>query len=168
MKASATQRIQCFGPGSQRPPGLVGLVKATVTLALLLGWTCGCSTFNRDWRAAGEEPVAPDSIAGRWEGRWLSAVNGHTGRLRGLLTQTGGEQWSARFHATYWKVFRFSSSVELQVEAQAGEWRFLGEKHLGKLAGGVYQYEGHATPAEFQATYRSKYDHGLFEMRRPE
>lgn len=146
----------------------MGLVKSTVILALLLGWTCGCSTFRRDWRAASKERIAPDSIAGRWEGRWLSEVNGHTGKLRGVLKQTCDDQWFAQFRATYWKVFRFSSSVELTVQPHENGWRFTGEKNLGKLAGGVYQYEGKATPTDFSATYRSKYDHGIFEMQRPE
>ncbi|MBE0542776.1 MAG: hypothetical protein IH623_15575 [Verrucomicrobia bacterium] len=143
-------------------------VKNAIGLALLLGLTCGCSTFNRDWRTATQESHAPASIAGRWEGRWLSEVNGHTGELRGLLKQTYDDQWSAQFRATYWKVFRFSSSVELTVKPHEGGWRFTGEKNLGKLAGGVYQYEGNATSTDFSATYRSKYDHGIFEMQRPE
>ncbi len=135
--------------------------------ALLL---CGCSTFNRDWNRAAQNPVPVNSVEGRWDGTWLSDVNGHTGRLRCLLVREGENRHQARFRATYWKVFRFSYTVPLQVEAEVrdGAWHFTGEEDLGKLAGGVYRYEGHVTPTDFFSTYRSEHDHGTFQMRRPD
>jgi hypothetical protein len=36
------------------------------------------------------------------------------------------------------------------------------------MAGGVYTYEGSASATNFTSTYNSKYDHGVFQMRRPE
>jgi hypothetical protein len=105
-------------------------------------------------------------MEGRWEGHWLSHVNGHTGKLRCILSQED-DTYAARFRATYKKILRFSYTVPLQVEQTNGVWHFHGHEDLGKLAGGVYSYEGTATPTNFHSTYNSKYDHGVFEMQRP-
>lgn len=97
----------------------------------------------------------------------MSDVNGHTGKLRCLLSAEDDNRYRAHFRATYWKVFRFGYAVSLQFEQRDGGWRFTGEEDLGKLAGGVYRYEGQATPTNFFSTYRSKHDHGTFQMERP-
>lgn len=141
---------------------LLSLVGILVVLLL-----CGCSSFNRAWHQAEQTPTPPDSIAGRWEGKWLSDVNGHTGRLRCLLTPKNDTIYTARFRATYWKIFRYSYQVDLQFEMRDGLAHLKGEENLGWLAGGVYQYSGNVTPTNFQSTYSSSYDHGVFEMTRP-
>jgi hypothetical protein len=133
---------------------------------VLLCVTSGCSTFNRAWREAGQHPVRAKSIEGRWEGRWLSEVNGHNGKLRCLISRQPDGDYSARFRATYLKVLRFSYTVTLRVEPGEGEWRFHGEANLGKMAGGNYRYAGRATQTEFHSTFDSQYDRGTFEMRR--
>jgi hypothetical protein len=140
------------------------LVLLVLTAVLL----CGCSTFNRDWKKAARQPVPAGSIEGRWDGKWLSGVNGHTGRLRCLLTRGDDRRYQARFRATYWKVFRYSYAVSLRFEPREGEWHFTGDEDLGKLAGGIYHYEGRATATDFFSTYQSKYDHGTFQLQRPE
>lgn len=137
-----------------------------IALPLLL--TCGCSTFNRDWKNAAQQPTPPNSVEGRWEGKWVSEVNGHNGKLRCLISREGDARCAARFHATYKTIFRFSYEVMLDIQPHYGGWEFNGEENLGKLAGGVYFYEGRASSTNFFSTYRSKYDHGIFEMRRPE
>lgn len=128
---------------------------------------CGCSSFNRDWRAAGKAPASPDTISGRWEGRWLSAVNAHTGKLRCLITHQTNDLYAARFRAHYMTILRFSYTVPLTVTASNGVWYFRGEEDLGAMAGGMYRYEGRATQTNFHSTYDSKYDRGIFEMQRP-
>lgn len=163
---------QCFphsprGSGSSRGTGrfACGLMAVAVLLLLM---ACGCSTFNRDWKEAAQQPTPSDSIEGRWEGEWLSEVNGHSGKLRCLLLRAGDERCAARFRATYGKVFRFSYTVPLTVQPHYGGWEFNGQENLGRLAGGVYYYEGRASPTNFFSTYRSKYDHGIFGLRRLE
>lgn len=141
---------------------------ALLAVVLFALCVCGCSTFNRDWRNAAQQPAPPNSIEGRWEGAWTSDVNGHTGKLRCLLSHESDSLYRAWFRATYWKVFRFGYAVTLEVQERQGTWLFSGEENLGKMAGGVYHYEGRATPTNFHLTYRSKYDHGVFEMRRPD
>jgi len=135
-------------------------------LPLLL--TCGCSTFNHDWQNAVLQPTPAHSIEGPWVGEWSSAVSGHAGGLRCLISRQGEDRCVARYRATYAKMFRFSYTVNLQMHPHYGGWEFSGEENLGRLAGGVYFYEGCASPTNFFSTYRSKYDRGIFEMRRPQ
>lgn len=131
---------------------------------LLLG---GCSSFNSEWRRAGRQPAPQDSIAGRWEGRWVSDVNAHTGLLRCIITGETNGVCQARFRATYRKILSFSYTVELQVDQRGDVWIFSGEEDLGAMAGGIYRYQVTANATNFHSTYDSKYDRGLFEMRRP-
>jgi hypothetical protein len=56
--------------------------------------------------------------------------------------------------------------VPLTVTASNQLWHFQGAANLGFMAGGVYRYEGTATPSRFHSTYTSKYDHGTFDMER--
>jgi len=127
----------------------------------------GCSSFSRAWEKAGKASTPPDLIEGRWEGHWLSDANGHTGRLRCLLSREADGEYTAWFRATYLKILRFSYRVPLKVETHDGVWLFNGSENLGSMAGGVYYYTGSATPTNFHSTYRSDYDHGVFQMSRP-
>jgi hypothetical protein len=138
------------------------------TALLLLLFFCGCSTFNRDWRRTAAQPAPANSIEGRWEGRWISAVNGHNGNLRCLMARESDEIYRARFRATYSGILHFSYAVPLNMQEHDGGWEFNGEANLGRLAGGTYYYEGRAGLTNLHSTYRSKYDHGTFELRRPE
>ena len=139
------------------------------SLTFAMAAATGCSTFNRDWNRTHATPVPAQEIDGRWAGSWLSDHNGHHGRLRCLVRRLDDRSYRARFKATYWKIFHFSYTVNLQVTREPpGSFNFQGEANLGWLGGGVYHYEGHATPANFVATYKSQYDHGTFRMARPE
>jgi hypothetical protein len=139
--------------------GIVPLVSA-----LLL---CGCSTFNYEWRQAAKHPIAHDELSGRWDGRWVSEVNGHNGKLRCLISPPTNGQYRARFHATYLRVLTFGYTVPLQAQKAGTEFQFQGSADLGRMAGGVYKYEGRAGGTNFFSTYSSKYDHGTFQMARP-
>lgn len=142
-----------------------------VVLAVMTLFAClfgaGCSSFSRQWETAMKQPVPADGIRGPWEGKWVSDRNGHTGRLRCVMTQAGLHSYTAHFHAVYWKILRVAYEVPFHTEPQDDAVKFSGEADLGKLAGGVYTYEGTATPFVFHAIYRCKYDHGRFEMSRP-
>ncbi|HVK59802.1 MAG TPA: hypothetical protein VM735_13535 [Candidatus Kapabacteria bacterium] len=141
--------------------------KALTLLAAVFLFT-GCSaTFNREYKAATAQPIPTTDISGPWEGNWLSDKNGHTGKLRAVFRQTGANEYDAYFHATFWKIFRASYRVPLKADEKGGRVSLSGEQNLGRLSGGVYTYEGEATPATFFCTYKSKYDHGTFEMKRP-
>jgi len=163
LSTRAENKIARVHQSSAHRPSRQATLLAIALLALI---TCGCSSFNREWRQAQKAPVRLDSLEGRWEGRWLSDANGHKGSLRCLLTRTNGTEYAARFRATYLWVLRFSYTVPLQVEPHDGGWRFHGAEDLGKAAGGLYRYTGTATATNFHSTYDSKYDHGVFEMNR--
>jgi hypothetical protein len=136
-------------------------------LAVLLAAATGCSNFGREWKEAALEPTPAAGIAGRWEGTWVSDVNGHRGRLRAILTPETGASYRARFRARYAGILSFGYTVTLLTTNDAGVVRFGSQADLGKFAGGVYTYAGYATPTNFFSTYKSKGDHGRFEMRRP-
>ena len=138
-----------------------------VLTILLCVVASGCSTFNRDWNTAAKQPTPLNDIQGRWEGKWLSEVNGHTGKLRCLLTRLDDAQYKARYRATYSKILRFSYDTYVTAERTNESFRFHGDTDLGSLAGGVYHYDGVVSPTNFFSTYKSKYDHGTFQMTRP-
>lgn len=134
--------------------------------ALLLSFVTGCS-FNRDWRRAAQSPPPADDIEGAWIGHWRSDVNGHNGQLRCIMTPHAPNAYMARYRARFWKIFAAGYAVPLSVTNINGEFRFSGTANLGALGGGIYIYEGSATPTAFQSTYRSKRDHGTFVLHRP-
>jgi hypothetical protein len=128
----------------------------------------GCSSFNHDWKAAAQKPAPAGDISGAWDGQWLSDVNGHHGRLRCILTKKNEATYDAHFKARFWKIFNASYTIPLELKPGTnGNYRLEGDRDLGKLAGGVYRYDGEATPTLFRSQYTNKYDHGTFEMKRP-
>jgi|GEM_PF-2939933 hypothetical protein len=127
----------------------------------------GCSSFEKDWRLFAGITPAPGSVEGRWEGRWKSGHNGHNGRLRCVLLRTETNTFLANFHAKYQGILSFGYTVPLEMRAEGGVFRFTGSADLGALAGGLYAYEGTATPTHFFSTYRCPSDWGTFHMARP-
>src|SRR5688572_29844890 len=128
---------------------------------------CGWSSFNKEWKAALNSPAPTTSIQGPWAGEWRSDKNGHHGSLRCVVSKTSDTTYRAHYRATYWKILRYSYVATLNGAETNGTVHLKGEADLGKLAGGVYKYEGTATPSDFRSSYSSKDDHGKFEMGRP-
>ena len=52
------------------------------TVCVVLLTLTGCSTFQKDWKAAAKS-AAPHGIEGRWSGEWRSEKNNHHGTQRG-------------------------------------------------------------------------------------
>jgi hypothetical protein len=123
-------------------------------------FTTGCSSFDRTWR---NPPAQSAGIAGRWEGRWQSAT-GHDGKLRAIITPQTTARYDARFRATYRSVLSAEYGVTLHVKQRGPRFQFRGAANLGVW--GRYETTGYATRTQFRAAYRSKFDHGTFEMRR--
>jgi hypothetical protein len=134
-------------------------------LALIV--STGCSSFHKEWKAATKAPVPANSIDGPWTGEWRSERNGHHGKLRCVMTKTSDTTYRAHFRANFFKICRFTYAATLTGRETNGVVALQGEANLGKLAGGVYKYEGRVTPTEFQSTYASKHDHGNYQMSRP-
>ena len=134
---------------------------------ILLLLSTGCTTFHRDWtQAKSKVPTETKSIEGAWDGKWVSDVNGHNGRLRCIIEQTQPHQYTARYRANYWGILRFGYSVPLELKSKTNGYVFTGEANLGKLAGGTYSYELKASPISIESTYKSNYDHGRFILQR--
>ena len=127
----------------------------------------GCSTFNKEWKAALATPPPANSIEGPWAGEWRSDRNGHHGDLQCVVSKTSETTYRAYYRAKYWKILRFSYVATLHGAETNGLVKLKGDADLGKLAGGVYRYEATVTPTDFRSTYSSKYDHGKFTMSRP-
>lgn len=125
----------------------------------------GCSSFRHEWGAAAMIAAPADDITGRWEGQWRSDKNGHHGRLRCIVTKESEAEYTAHFHAVYWKILRASYVVNLKGQRTNEVVHLRGEANLGKL-GGTYEYKGTATATRFESTYRSRYDYGTFKMER--
>jgi hypothetical protein len=132
-----------------------------VCLLFALG---GCSHFDREWRAAGERPWS--GIDGRWQGSWKSEQDGHTGALLCVIRQTGSNEYSASFNATYASMFHFTYDAQLAGNPLGNLVHLTGSQDLGWPVG-VYHYDGTSSPAKFYCAYRSKDDHGYFAMARP-
>lgn len=128
----------------------------------------GCSTFNRDFNQATEQPLPQIDITGPWTGTWTSEKSGHTGDLRCLVSPLEKEnEYEARFHATYAGFLTFEYTITLITERKPDAMHFHAEQDIGALAGGVYEYKGTVTPEAFMADYTSKGDFGVFNMTRP-
>ena len=127
----------------------------------------GCSSFHREWEEALKKPVPPDRITGPWTGTWQNQNNTHGNALRAVVTELEPDTYRAFFHARYLKIFTYSYSVKLSGRPEGDSVILTGEEDLGKLAGGVYKYNGHANPTNFFCDYESKYNTGTFTLQRP-
>ena len=137
-----------------------GILLSTIVGMAFTGCTGG---FEKNWRGAASH-VSRDPYEGRWEGKWRSQKhrNGE-GRLRCILTSEGPNRYQAKFKAD-WMIFSSTYTTPLDVVRGRRKITFRGRKDLGALYGGVYTFEGRATPGQFTAAYDSSYDTGTFEM----
>lgn len=138
-----------------------------LALALLLG--VGCSAFNRDWKVAGEESFT--GIEGRWTGHWKSDHNQHNGSMRTIIRRKEGDIYHTQFHAKYkvWIItVGYGYEMNMTVTNEGPNYEFTGEADLGKVAGGVYRYQGSGTTNQITIRFRSPKDHGTFRLQRPE
>lgn len=140
-------------------------------LALVLLASSGCSAlsgFRRDWNSPCCCAAGGEDLTGCWEGCWESHCTRHNGKLQAIITKVDDSHYCARFHGTFFKFLPFEYSMLLSAQPDGDRFLLSGQKDLGKLAGGMYRYEGHATANEFLANYSSCKDRGVFVMTRRE
>jgi hypothetical protein len=149
-----------------RTPTASHLFAVLPLLALLL---CGCSGFERDWRSPAllRPPENADPFVGRWKGYWKSVPSGHSGSLRCIVTRLDDDTCRAQFNASWALLLRFGYTADMRIEQDGGVAHFTGQADLGRMAGGIYHYDGHADGAVLYCTYRSSADHGYFKLTRP-
>ena len=126
----------------------------------------GCTSFRHDWRVAENFACFGEGIEGRWVGDWHSDKNGHHGKLCAIITHQSEGTYRAQFFATYAVMLPFSFEIPLTVHQSEGTYAFTGQTNLGRLAGGVFSYNGQANSTGFTAAYSSTRDHGTFTMQR--
>lgn len=148
-------------------------------LSLLLLSSCSLPYHLRWQRAASANATTrPATLAGAWQGSWRSEGTGHHGRLRAIVTpaspadaDTNVQAWNFHYHATWARILSGSyhsiHAATPAVPPPSPSWTISGHQNLGKIFGGVFHYQGFATPTHFKATYRSQKDHGVFELQRP-
>ena len=131
---------------------------------LLAPLTANCSDFREHWQSAAD---VPGSVAGRWEGEWISLASGHRGPLKCIIDVTSEDRWHGRFRAGYARVLRACYATDFHVARLASDrWTFSGRSDLGALAGGQYEYSGEASPDALMCRYKSTHDHGEFRLSR--
>jgi hypothetical protein len=143
-------------------------MKYLAVIVCLTALLAGCSSFERDWKAAAETPAPADAITGRWTGTWQSDANKHHGQLRAIITPIDADTYRARYHATWGAWLGGEYTTDLQVTGRNGQRvEFKASKDLGWLYGGEYHMTGYATPGEFLSDYKSEGDHGTYTLKRP-
>lgn len=149
------------------------LVRQGIHLLLIGGMMVmlgtGCSGFHRAWKQelSSKEIYSKSEMKGAWEGEWISDSNGHRGRLRCLVKKNEDGTYTTWYHAKYKKILSFAYSVDVEASILPEGYHFKGKANLGKLAGGMYHYEGNVSDGIFNADYKSKFDYGTFKMNRP-
>lgn len=142
-----------------------------IALSLVCLPSCG-TAFRKAWNNA----PASQGVAGKWEGTWLSAVNGHTGTLKCVVTPAPEAKCAACgskaqphtfFYRATWKTILSGSYQAVHhVEKKGSAYVFKGDHQMPDWAGGKYHYEGTVKGDEFNACYQCAKDRGTFTMKR--
>ena len=105
-------------------------------------------------------------LAGDWRGGWKSCRTGHRGRLSAKFCRTDACHVQATFRGTFALVipFRYRATLPV-VDEQPGYLRMSGSKRLGPLMGS-FAYDATVSGDQFNATYRSRRDHGVWNLSR--
>jgi hypothetical protein len=140
------------------------------TLRLLLlvvaAFLSGCANrFEQRWTEASGWR-SNELHAGRWAGEWRSRKHRNAaGELKCVLSR----QAEGRYHASFkakWLLFTSYYDTEFTTRQRGKVLEFSGQQDLGSMFGGVYTFNGSATPGTFVADYHSSYDSGTFKMQR--
>jgi hypothetical protein len=140
-------------------------IHAVVVCFLVCGLT-GCA-FDRVWSEAQQYSYPEHELAGCWEGTWQSDYNGHHGSLRAVITKQNEGVYNAHFKATFAVLIPYEFEIAFFVSHDGQIYTFEGTQDLGRLAGGVYTYNGTASSTDFRSFYSAdNKDHGTFTMQK--
>ena len=123
----------------------------------------GCTSFEKKWQTARQQPLPAGDITGTWTGTWQNTNNAHGGALRALVTQVNPTNYAVRFHAV-WGTHSGSFKTELIGQSEGDEFVFVGHK---RILGFLITTRGHANATNFFSTYESRFDTGTFTLKRP-
>ena len=135
-------------------------------LAAVLLSSCAAG-YNRAWDAAAKHAAA-QGIEGAYAGSWQSTATGHHGRLRCIVGPSLNAQGDHDFHyhATWQGILSGAYHATHRVTRTEDGYQFTGQHKMPAWAGGMYNYEGVISGADFRATYRADKDAGAFTMKR--
>ncbi len=103
------------------------------------------------------------SPVGNWRGFWSSRSTGHQGPLRARVRQTSPDTYRAVFVGRFAGVVPFVYPAKL--ERVPGTCHcYTSSQRLPLM--GTYRMTATVTPGRFHATFRSRKDHGTFDMSR--
>lgn len=126
----------------------------------------GCA-FDRVWSEAQHYSYPEHEMEGCWEGTWQSEYNGHHGTLRAVITKQDEGIYNAHFKATFAVLIPYEFEIPFFVSNDGEIYTFEGTADLGKLAGGVYTYNGTSSATDFHSYYSAdNKDHGTFTMKK--
>lgn len=113
--------------------------------------------------------VAQSSFAqgldGRWGGGWQSNNTGHKGRLSAQFNRIDSTHVKAKFRGTFFKVIPFCYRPVLDiVYEEPGLMVLQGNRRIP--LGGNFEYNATISGNQFSATYRSRRDHGVWQLQR--
>lgn len=139
-------------------------------LLLALSFSSCASRFKQDWKkaAASPETTSPRSVSGAWQGTWKSEATGHHGTLKAVATALDRDcTYAFQYRATWRNILSATFESEHALTLRGKDFILTGQHNLGPLFGGVYHYDGIATPTALKCRYRNNLDHGVFELQRP-
>ena len=123
----------------------------------------GCSSFDKKWQKARQQPLSAGDITGTWAGTWQNTNNAHGGALRALVTQVNATNYTVHFHAV-WGSHSGSFNTSLVGQREGDEFVFTGRK---RILGFLITTRGQANATNFFSTYESRFDNGTFTLSRP-
>jgi hypothetical protein len=109
-------------------------------------------------QARGTEPT------GRWKGRWVSGINGHSGPMRARISPTGSGSYKAVFAGRFALVVPFVYRAEMQPVHSWDGVNYVVEKKLGFL--GTYRMQAKTDYGQMDANWSAVGDSGQIHMQR--
>ncbi|MBU6174538.1 MAG: hypothetical protein KGQ60_12085 [Planctomycetes bacterium] len=106
-------------------------------------------------------------LSGRWpSGFWRSDTSGHRGPLRANFRQQDNGNYRVIFYGRFWGVIPFRYGVTLEVTGHQGDRVLMsGSSRLGPILG-TFTYQAEANATDFQATFNSRREYGVFNLKR--
>jgi hypothetical protein len=104
-------------------------------------------------------------LSGCWSGRWQSCVTPHNGPLNAQFVRLDESHYEVFFNGRFFKLLPFRYSVVMAAVEQDGVVTLTGSQFLGRMFG-TFTFQATASDCQFNATYSSCKDHGLFHLTR--
>lgn len=141
-----------------------------ILLLLTVSFLASCgSSYHADFAKAEKNFKLKKSPEGPWKGSWESEVNGHSGPLWCLVSQSEKETmlWDFRYRAG-WGILQFGDYLH-QVKAKSHVPGSLLLDARMKLPNqlGTYAVKGELTDKTFNVRYQGQGDRGTMILTRP-